>query len=161
VALALGAVLWQRRFHSYTPLDALHDLQVAAQVGREKPAQPVRRFVELRYGALTEPANRQRAFQDIFNVGHIEGLYLVWHRESDQQRLKTDVASAAETLAEYRSIMSPEERAGLAAYFRSAAGRAQVQQATACYLGKDVRFRSVAAPVVKELLTTLTDTQNP
>lgn len=159
--LVLAVVFWQRRFHSYTPLDAVYDLRVAVQVLRENPADPVLRFLELRYGAMTEPANRVHAFQDMFNVGHIEGLYLLWHNEKDTERIKTSIAGTLETFAKWRSIMSPEERQTLATYFHSPAGRAQVQQATACYMGKDVRFRSVSAPVIKELLTTLTDTQNP
>ena len=158
---AVGAVWWHRRFNSYTPLDALADLRTVAQVQREKPAEPVRRFLELRYGALTEPANRQRAFEDLFNVGHIEGLYLLWHKDPNSQQMGRDVTAAAQTLAEYRSIMSQEERGALAAYFHSPVGRAQVGQATACYFGKDVRFRSAVAPVIRELLTTISDTQNP
>ena len=159
--MVLAIVLWQRRFHSYTPLDALNDLRAAVQVLRENPPDRVLRFMELRYGAMTEPANRVHAFQDMFNVGHIEGLYLLWHNEKDTERINTTIAGTAETFAKWRSFMSPEERQTLAIYFHSPAGRAQVQQATAFYMGKDVRFRSVSAPVIKELLTTVGDTQHP
>jgi hypothetical protein len=160
--LALAVVLWQRRFHSYTPLDAVYDLRAAVQVARENPADPVLRFLELRYGAMTDPANRVRAFQDMFNIGHIEGLYLLWHNGKDTERIQTTIAeTTSQTFAKWRSVMSPEERQTLAAYFHSPAGRAQVQQATAFYMGKDVRFRSDSAPVIKALLTTIGDTQNP
>lgn len=159
--MVLAIVLWQRRFHSYTPLDAVYDLRAAVQVLRENPPDRVLRFLELRYGAMTEPANRVHAFQDMFNVGHIEGLYLLWHNEKDTERINTTIAGTAETFAKWRGIMSPEERQTLATYFHSPAGRAQVQQATAFYMGKDVRFRSVSAPVIKELLTTIGNTQNP
>ena len=39
--------------------------------------QPVEKFLELRYGPLTDPANRQRAFLDFFNIGHIKGLQIL------------------------------------------------------------------------------------
>ena len=75
VLIALGVTFWTRRFHNYTPIEALHDLQAAAQV--KNAPRPVERFLELRYGPLTEPANRQKAFLDFFNVGHIKGLNML------------------------------------------------------------------------------------
>jgi hypothetical protein len=66
---------------------------------------------------------------------------------------------AAQTVADYRRMMSPQDKTNLGAYFHSGAGRAQIQEATACYRSKDVRFRSVTAPVIRELLTTFTTVQ--
>src|ERR1019366_3945073 len=82
--IAAGATFWTRQFHSYTPIEALHDLEAAAKV-RNAP-QPVERFMELRYGPLTDPANRQKAFLDFFNVGHIKGLNILVSRMPSDRR---------------------------------------------------------------------------
>jgi len=149
---ALGAAWWVRRFHTYTPLAALLDLRAAAQAdGAERP---VERFLELRYGPLTEPANRQKAFLDFFDLGHIEGLHLIVNKMGGQEKpIIIDVM--AQWIADYRHGLSAEEREALSAYLSSAAGRAQVHDATVRYLQKDVQFRAATAPVIQELMTTL------
>ena len=156
VVLLAGFLIWKHHFHNYTPYDALLDLRAAAHLGHSP--DPVGEFLERRYGPQTDPANREKAFVDFFNAGHIEGLYLIVGNRSDTQT-KTLVAKVAQTITSYREMMTPEEKDDLGAYFRSEAGRAQVHQAKSAFESKDVRFRSVTTPVINELLTTLTDIQ--
>jgi len=154
--VALGTTLWVRRFHHYTPAEALKDLRAAAAVG-DVP-KPVDYFMELRYGPQTDPANRQKAFLDFFNAGHIEGLYiLVGHIHPSEK--KANIAGMANWVADYRNTMSPQEKAALKAYTQSAAGRAAIREATAYYLGQDVRYRAATAGVISELLKTLAEVQ--
>lgn len=156
--IAAGATFWTRQFHSYTPIEALEDLQAAAQV--KNAPQPVERFLELRYGPLTDPANRQRAFLDFFNIGHIKGLNILVSRMPSDRR-QSNIAAMAQWVADYRATMTPGEKAALGAYVNSPVGRATLQQATAQYLQQDVRYRATTASVIQELMTTLATVQKP
>ena len=156
--IALAVTLWVRRFHQYTPVEALQDLRAAAQVGHAP--RPVERFLELRYGPLSDPANRQRAFLDFFNVGHIKGLQILARGMGSEQR-KASTAAMAQWVADYRTTLTPQEKQSLGAYVRSDAGRANLQQATAQYLRQDARFRASTAPVIQELMTTLATVNQP
>ena len=157
VMIAAGTTLWIRRFHDYTPVEAVQDVRAAIQA-KDAP-QPVERFLELRYGPLTDAANRQRAFLDFFNIGHIKGLhYLAGHMGSEQRQAST--AAMAQWVANYRTTMTPDERASLGACVRSGAGRATIQQAAAQYLQQDVQFRASTASVIQELMTTVANVRN-
>lgn len=156
--MALGAIWWVRRFQDYTPVEALQDLQAAAKV-RNAP-QPVERFLELRYGPLTEPANRQKAFLDFFNVGHIKGLQMLTSRMGEQRR-QASISAMARWVSSYRESMTSAEREALGRYIRSEGGMQTLQRATAQYLRQDVHFRAATAPVIGELMTTLAAAQKP
>jgi hypothetical protein len=156
--IVLGVTFWRLQFHSYTPIEALRDLEAAAQV-RNAP-RPVERFLELRYGPLTEPANRRRAFLDFFNVGHIKGLNMLVSRMPSDRR-QSNITAMAQWVANYRATMTSEEKAALGSYVTSPVGRATLQQATAQYLQQDVRYRAGTAPVIQELMTTLATVQRP
>jgi hypothetical protein len=158
VLLALGATAWIRRFHRYTPVEVVQDLRAGA-AARNAP-RPVERFLELRYGPLTEPANRQKAFLDFFNVGHIEGLQIITRHMVPPQR-QSNVTAMAEWVADYRRGLSPEEKETLSAYLQSEAGRATLKQATAQYLSQDVHYRAATAVVIRELMQTLAEIQKP
>jgi len=152
VVLALAATWWLRRFRTYTPAAAILDLQAAARV--QDAPRPVERFLELRYGPLTEPGNRQQALKDFFDVGHIEGLYLIaGYLPPAKKRDRIDATSR--WIASYRETMSPQEQAELQQYFASDAGRARIRAATVQYLKKDARFRAETAVVIEELMLTL------
>jgi len=156
--IAASAWWWNHRFHNYTPMEAILDLQAAARVrDRERP---VEQFLELRYGPLSEPQNRQRAFMDFFNVGHIEGLQILVNRMQPERRTRA-VNAMAQWIADYRKNMTPEEKEALRAALQSEAGRVSVQQATSKYLAHDVRYRAATAPVIIELMTTLAEVQKP
>ena len=159
ILIAVGTTLWIRRFHDYTPVEVLQDVRAGLQA-RDAP-QPVEKYLELRYGPLTDPANRQRAFLDFFNIGHIKGLsFLTSHMESEERRACT--AAMAQWVADYRTTMTPDEREALGTYVRSDAGRVNVQRATAQFLlQEDVRFRASTAAVIQELMTTVAAVQKP
>lgn len=156
--LALGAAIWIHRLHRYTPVEVVQDLRAGIKA-RHAP-QPVERFLELRYGPMNEPANRQKAFLDFFNVGHIQGLQLITTHMQAAQR-QTNIAAMAQWVADYRRTMSPEEKEALNAYLGSDAGRTTLSRATAQYLSQGVAYRSATAPVIQELMTTLAHIQKP
>jgi hypothetical protein len=156
--VSVAWMFWVRHFHQYTPVEALLDLQAASRVGVS--AQPVERFLELRYGPMSNPANREKAFLDFFNIGHIKGLNMLVKATASGQR-QANIDAMAQWVAGYRATLTPVEKATLGAYLRSDAGRVTLQQAAAGYLREDVHFRASSAGVVKELLTTVAAVQNP
>jgi len=156
--LTLGVVFWIRTFHRYTPLEVVQDIR-AGLAARHAP-QPVERFLELRYGPLTESANRQKAFLDFFNAGHIEGLHIMVTHMQDGER-QTNIAAMARWVAEYRRTMSPKEKQALNARLSTADGRRRLRQATAQYLRQDVHYRAATAGVITELMTTVVAVQKP
>jgi len=154
--VVLAYIVWKRRFHDYTPIEAALDLK-AGYAARHAPV-PAKKFLELRYGPQTDATNRTAAFIDLFNSGHIEGLCLIVGNRSDQGTRK-GIEDVAEILRDHRRTMTPDEKKALSEHFNSAAGQAQVRAATASYQSKDARFRAVAAPVIQELMTTLAELQ--
>ncbi|MFN3410293.1 MAG: hypothetical protein ACK45B_14965 [Limisphaerales bacterium] len=148
----LATVLWVRKFGRYTPIEAVLDLQAAAKV-RHSP-QPVWDFMEARYGPMTDPANRQRAFLDFFNPGHIEGLHMIVNRAPPEEA-QAHIQAMADFIARYRREMTPAERAALGAHFRTQSGQAALQRATTKFLNTDVRFRASTSRVIAELMTTV------
>ena len=158
VLIGVLAALWIHRFRSYTPLEVTLDIR-AAIAAKDSPRR-VERFLELRYGPLTEPANRQRAFLDFFNVGHIEGLQLIV-KHTPAEMKQENIQMMAKWVADYRQTMTPEEKKALGTFFNSEAGRQTLQQATACYLRQDVRYRAGTAPVIFQLMTTVASVQKP
>jgi len=158
VLVALGVMFWLRTFHRYTPVEVAQDLRAGLMA--EHAPRPVERFLEIRYGPLSEPANRQKAFLDFFNVGHIEGLQIITSHMQGAQR-QTNIAAMAQWVADYRRTMLPEEKQTLRARLGSDAGRQAVQRAAAQYLKQDVYYRAATAPVITELMTTLAVVQGP
>ena len=152
----LSTVLWVRHFHRYTPIEALHDLQAASRVGNA--ARPVERFLQLRYGPMSNPVNREKAFLDFFNIGHIKGLNMLVAATAPEQR-QANIDAMAQWVASYRAGLTPQEKTSLGAYFRSDAGRTTLQEASVQYLAQDVHFRASTAGVVQELLTTVSTVQ--
>jgi hypothetical protein len=158
VVIALGVTWWLRTFRSYTPAEVVLDLQAA--VASRNASKPVERFLELRYGPLTEATNRQKAFLDFFNVGHIEGLQILVSRAPESRRTAS-INAMARWVSDYRSTMSPEEKRALHERVSSEQGREMLRDATAKYLSQDVRYRAATAPVIAELMATLAEVQKP
>ncbi len=154
----LSVVLWVRRFHGYTPMEVTQDIRAA--VAAKNAPRPVDRFLELRYGSMSDPANRQKAFLDFFNVGHIEGLQIIV-RHTPESMKRSNTEAMARWVAEYRQTMTPEEKRALGEIFNSDNGRTRLQQATAKYLQQDVYYRAHTAPVITELMTTVAVVQKP
>ncbi len=132
------------------------DLKAGARArGAEKPFE---RFLELRYGPMNEPANRQKAFVGFFDPNHVEGMHrLVGYMKPSERQ--TNIAATAEWLANYRQAMTDMEQQSLADWLRSEEGRANIQRASALYRSRDVRYRSATEPVIRELMTTLAELQ--
>ncbi|HWQ90564.1 MAG TPA: hypothetical protein VN673_02750 [Clostridia bacterium] len=157
VAGSLAVTLWIRKFRNYTPAEVVQDMK--AGIAARNDPRPVDRFLELRYGPLTVPANRQKAFMDFFNVGHIEGMrVLVGHMGEEQKR--TNIMAMAQWVANYRQTMTPQEKAALGARFKSEAGHAMLRRATAQYLAQDVHYRAETSVVITELMATIAEVQN-
>ena len=151
-AAALAVVLWIRHFHDYTPVEVALDVHAALAARNE--ARPVDRFMELRYGPMTESGNRQKAFLDFFNVGHIEGLQVLVKRMPASHR-ELGIANMARWVSDYRRTLSPQEKASLRDYFQTESGRGTLERATAKYLSQDVYYRDATAQVIEELMATL------
>ncbi len=158
MAAALAVVYWLHRFQHYTPAEVRADIRAA--IGAKDSPKRVERFLELRYGPLTDPANRQRAFLDFFNPGHIEGLHLIVSHTPEHMKQENNLAMAA-WVAEYRRTMTPQEKQALGTFFGSDAGRATLQRAAAQYLRQDAHYRASSAPVIRELMATVAAVQHP
>lgn len=157
-AALIGAVLWVRHFHGYTPVEVAQDLRAA--MAARNAERPVERFLEVRYGPLTEATNRQKAFVDFFNVGHIEGLQLIVRRAPPQHRAHA-IDGMAQWVAEYRRNLTPQEKASLREFFHQENGRATLERATAKYLTQDVYYRAATTRVINELMATLVAIEQP
>lgn len=117
-------------------------------------AKPFERFMEIRYGSMNEPANRQKAFLSFFDPAHLEGMHRLvgYMREGERQ---TNIAASAEWIARYRDTMSQQEREALSAWVNSDEGRATLQRASAIYRSRDVQYRAATEPVIREMMATL------
>lgn len=153
----VAALLWLHTFRHYAPKEVMKDLRAGLAARHfADPTTRVEAFLQARYGPLTDPANRQRAFLDFFNLDHIKGLnFIVSHAPPEQRRANTQ--AMAQWVASYRHTMSPEERAGLQEALETDAGRAMLRQATAQYQSQDVYYRGAQQPVVAELMATLAE----
>lgn len=153
VLLVAAGLVVMHRLRNYPPKEAMLDIK-AGLAARHAPKQ-LERFLEVRYGSMTNAANREKAFMDFFNVDHVKGLnFLVSHMPAE--RRAPNITAMAEWVANFRENMTPEERSYLSAQLNSPEGVAKVRQATSQYLQQDVRYRAANAMVISELLTTLT-----
>jgi hypothetical protein len=116
------------------------------------------KYLEERYGPMSDTDNRQKAFLDYFNVDHIKALQLMVKHSPEGQR-PGSIAAAARWVEGYRDSLTPEERAALRAQIQSPAGVAMLRRATAQYNAQDVRYRGQTAPVISQLLQTIASLQ--
>jgi len=157
-ATVLAGVFWVKKFKDYTPAEAVADLRAAIAVRDQ--TQPVPKFLELRYGSLDKPANRQQAFLGFFNVGHIQGMQMIVARMPAERR-QDNINAMANWVAAYRQSMSRQEKEELRDSLKTKDGRRMVQQATSQYLAQDVHYRAATAPVIRELMATLAYVDQP
>jgi len=119
-----------------------------------------KRYLELRYGSLDDPANRKKAFLDFFNVEHVKSLqFLVKHTPDNLRQANID--ASARWLAQYRESLTAAEKAELGAELQSPDGRAMLRAATAQYNSQDVAYRGQTVPVISQLLTTIASLPKP
>jgi hypothetical protein len=109
------------------------------------------KYLEGRYGSQADPDNRRKAFLDFFNVDHVKALQLLVKHSPEKMR-QANIEATARWLEHYRNSLSPEDRAGLVAYFNSPEGLASVRAATAAYNSQDVEYRGQTIPVISQLL---------
>jgi hypothetical protein len=122
------------------------------------PDQRFAKYLEGRYGPMTEAANRQEAFLDFFNPEHIRALqFMVAHSPKEQQL--DNIAASAKWVANYRNNLTAAERLALRAQLGSADGQRMLKRATAQYNAQDVYYRGQTAPVISQLLQTLHEVQ--
>ena len=159
--IATGSALWVRTFHHYSPREFLKDVRAGlAARNIQQPKARVEAFLTTRYGPLTEPANRQRAFLDLFNVDHTVALdFIAGHGPAGQQQ--ADTQAMAEWIARYRKTMSAEERAALRTRINSASGQSMLKQSTAHFMAQEESVRNAQKPVMMELTATLTSLWKP
>lgn len=118
------------------------------------PDSRIAKYLEARFGDLSNPANREAAFVAFFDVEHIKALQLLVRHAPEKQR-QASIDAMARWLAAYRDSLSSRESAALNARFQTDEGRAMLRRATAQYNAQDVRYRGSTAPVISELLRTL------
>ncbi len=119
---------------------------------------PFERFLELRYGPMTNAVNRQRAFLGFFDQEHQEGMRSLVRYMSQEERQK-NISDTAAWIARYRTTMTPAEKESLANWLLSDEGRVRLQKAASMYRGRDLAYRSATEPVIQELMTTLAGLQ--
>ena len=161
VLIGAGSVLWTRTFGHYSPREVFKDVRAGlAARDIQQPKARVEAFLTARYGPLTDPANRQRAFLDLFNVEHTKALdFIAGHSPAEQQQ--ADTQAMAEWVAQYRKTMSKEERAALRACINSEAGKSMLRRSTAHYMAQEESVRKAQKPVMTELTATLTSLWMP
>ena len=159
--IVTGSILWVRTFHHYSPREFLKDVQAGlAARNIPQPKARVEAFLTARYGPLTDPANRQHAFLDLFNVDHTKALdFIAGHGPANQQQ--ADTQAMAEWIAQYRKTMSAEERSALRARVNSASGQSMLKQSTAHFMAQEESVRNVQKPVMMEITATLTSLWKP
>jgi hypothetical protein len=128
--------------------------------GITNPDERLGKYLELRYGTLSDPANRQKAFVDFFDPDHIKALHLMVTHGPETQR-QANIQATARWVENYRTSLTPQERAALKAQFQSPEGLATLRRATALYNSQDVQYRGQTAPVISELLKTIYGLQTP
>jgi hypothetical protein len=157
--LLCGGFVWVRFIHQRPPPGILKDIRAGLQARHLKdPDQRIRKYMEARYGAMSDPARRQEAFLDFFNVEHIQALQLLVKHSPETQR-QANVDAMARWVADYRTSMTPQDRTALNARLQTAEGQTMLKRATAQYNSQDVRYRGNTAPVISQLLRTLNEAE--
>ena len=122
------------------------------------PDERLNRYLELRYGPLSDAANRQKVFMDFFNIDHIRSLQLIVKHSPDDQR-QANIRAMAIWVEGYRQTLTDRERAALRTEFQTPEGAAMLRRATAQYNSQDARYRGMTAPVISQLLKTISSVQ--
>jgi len=155
----MAAFVWVRVLHHGPPAEVMKDIRAGLAARPVKDADDrLFKYLEARYGSMADPANRQQAFLDFFDVEHIEGLQLLVKYSPAEQR-QANIDAMARWVAAYRDSLTSQERAALSARFQTPEGRAMLRRATARYNSQDVEYRGRTAPVISQLLRTIYQVQ--
>jgi len=149
VVLAVVGAVVAYRIRQRLPPELMQDIR-AGIAARNVPNadQRFQKYLEGRYGPQTDPANQQKAFLDFFNVDHIRALQLMVKHSPESQR-QANINASAKWVEQYRQSLSAQ----------SPAGRSMLQKATAQYNAQDVQYRGQTAPVISQLLKTISSLQ--
>ncbi len=126
----------------------------------QDPDARLNKYLEGRYGPMSDPANRQKVFLGYFDVEHIKAMQLLVKHSPEAQR-PANIQAAARWVGNYRQSLTPQDRAALRAQLTSPAGVEMLRRATAQYNSQDVQYRGQTAPVISELLKTIGSLQKP
>lgn len=160
VILVAGAIV-VHRIRQRIPPELMQDIRAGIAARNIPDAdQRFQKFLEGRYGSQSDPANRQKAFLDFFNVDHIRALQLIVKHSPENMR-QANINATAKWLEQYRQSLSPEQRADLRARLQTPDGAAMLRQATAQYNSQDVQYRGQTAAVISQLLKTIASLQKP
>lgn len=151
----LAGVFWFTVIRRRLPPGILDDVRAGVAARHlTDPDQRLRKYLEGRYGSMSDPANRQKAFLDFFNLDHIVALqFLVKH--APEVRRQESIDAMARWVGTYRDTLSPEETLALKSQISTAEGQAMLRRATAQYNSQDVQYRGSTAPVISQLLRTI------
>jgi len=160
VLTVAGAFVVHRLRHRLPP-ELMQDIRAGVAARNiADPDQRFQKYLEGRYGPMTDSANRQKAFLDFFNVDHIRALQLLVKHTPENLR-QANINASAKWVEQYRQSLTASERADLTARLQLPAGRLMLQQATAQYNSQDVEYRGQTAPVISQLLKTISRLQQP
>lgn len=158
IIVVVGAMVVQRVRHRLSP-ELMQDIRAGiAARNIADPDQRFAKFLEGRYGPLSDPANRKKAFLGFFDVDHIRALQVIVKHSPVNMR-QANINASAKWLENYRNSLNVQERADLSARFQSADGQAMLRAATAQYNSQDVAYRGQTVPVISQLLTTISSLQ--
>jgi hypothetical protein len=159
--LVVGCAVLVYRVSRRLPPEMMKDIRAGIAARAIPDAEErLNKYLELRYGPLDDPANREKVFVDFFNIEHIKALQLMVQYSPEAQR-RSNILAMANWVRNYRESLTPAERAALNARFETPEGGARLRQATAQYNSQDVQYRGQTAAVISQLLKTISSTQQP
>jgi hypothetical protein len=157
--VAAGALVVHRIRHRI-PAELMQDIRAGIAARNIKdPDKRFEKFLEGRYGPMSNPTNREKAFIDFFNVDHIRALQMLVKHSPPNMR-QANITATAKWVQQFRDSLTPAQRADLSARLEAGGGNSMLAQATAQYNTQDVRYRGETAPVISQLLKTIASAKN-
>lgn len=157
--MVIAVILWLCVLNHSLPPGILKDIRAGMQAAHIKdPDQRIRTYMEARYGAMSDPAHRQDAFLDFFNIEHIQAIQMMVKHSPEEHR-QENIDAMSRWVAEYRASLTSQDRIALKALLQTAEGQTMLKSATALYNSQDVRYRGSTAPVISQLLRTIHDVE--
>ncbi len=157
--LVVAAVIAGLRIRKQLSPDLVQDIRAGIAARNVKdPDARLEKYLEGRYGPQDDPANRQKVFVNMFNPEHIKSMQFLVDHSPESQR-KANVQAMAKWVENYRNTLTPETTVALKTQILSSDGQAMLRMATAHYNNQDVYYRGMTAPVVSQLLTTISQLQ--
>src|ERR1035438_2320480 len=110
-------------FRRHIPAEIIPDIRAAiAARNVPDPDARLKKYLTGLYGSLDDPTNRERVFEDFFNVKHIKAMQIHVNHSPPEQRL-ANIQAMSNWISDYRQNMSPEEKSTLGDYFQIEARR--------------------------------------